>query len=183
MYALTLQTARGPVEIREARPSDVLQFRELRLFALQDAPTAFTADYQVNLGQPMSYWENRLRLDEFSTIFFAEQAEELLGMTGIRQRESPKTRHNADVLSVYVRPEWRGLHIAEGLLEACAVWAKSRNLHMLKLGVMASNPSAVRLYERCGFKIYGTEPRELFYAGQFHDLYLMVRDLKNSEGV
>lgn len=173
----TLTTARGEVLIREAVLSDVEQYRELRLNALQDSPTAFSGDYFVSLSQPMSFWENRLRVDDYGTIFFAEHDRHLIGMTAIRQRESPKTKHSADILSVYVRPEWRGLHIAEGILESCAEWAKIRRVVILKLGVMAANTSAVRLYERCGFKIYGTEPWDIFYDGKYYDLHLMSRNI------
>jgi len=171
------ESPRGTINIREATPSDVIQFRDLRLFALQDAPTAFSADYQVHLSRPMSFWEGRLNFDEYGSLFFAEHAGSLIGMTGIRQRESPKTKHSAEILSVYVRPEWRGLHIAEGLMDLCVQWAKAREVNILKLGVMATNTSARRCYERCGFKIYGTEPRDVFYEGQYYDLHLMFRDI------
>jgi ribosomal protein S18 acetylase RimI-like enzyme len=173
----SFESPRGPIIIREATPADVMQFRELRLFALQEAPTAFSADYQAYLGRPMSFWEGRLNFDEYGIIFFAEHAGSLIGMMGIRQRESPKTKHSAEVFSVYVRPEWRGLHIAEALIDRCVQWAKTREVNILKLGVMATNTSAVRCYERCGFKIYGTEPRDVFYEGKYYDLHLMCRDV------
>jgi RimJ/RimL family protein N-acetyltransferase len=173
----TIETNRGKIIIRESTPSDVTQYRELRLGALQDTPTAFSADYQAHLSRPMSFWEGRLNFDEYGIIFFAEQASNLIGMTGIHQRESPKTKHSAEIFSVYVRPEWRGLHIAEGLIDLCVQWAKAREVNILKLGVMATNTSAVRCYERCGFKIYGTEPRDVFYEGKYYDLHLMCRDI------
>jgi len=172
-----VESPRGTINIREAAPADVVQYRELRLFALQDVPTAFSADYQVNLNKPMSFWEGRLNFDEYGIIFLAEHAGNLIGMTSIRQRESPKTKHSAEIFAVYVRPEWRGLHIAEALIESCIQWAKAREVNTLKLGVMAANTSAVRCYERCGFKIYGTEPRDVFYEGKYYDLYLMYRDI------
>jgi len=177
MQSVSFDTSRGVIIIREAIPADVIQYRELRLHGLQDSPTAYSADYQESLNKPMSFWEGRLNFDAYGTIFLAEYAGNLIGMTGIRIRESPKTRHCADIFSVYVRPEMRGLHIAEKLLEACADWAKARNVNILKLGVIASNTSAVRCYERCGFKIYGTEPRDVFYEGNYYDLHLMYRDI------
>jgi len=171
------ESKRGAISIRAATLADVTQFRELRLFALQDAPTAFSADYQTYLSRPISFWEGRLAFDEYGIIFFAEYAGNLIGMMGIRQRESPKTKHSAEIFSVYVRPEWRGLHIAEALIDSCVQWAKVRDMNILKLGVMATNTSAVRCYERCGFKIYGTEPRDVFYEGNYYDLHLMFRDI------
>jgi RimJ/RimL family protein N-acetyltransferase len=173
----SFETLRGIINIRVALSSDVIPYRDLRLFALQDAPTAFSADYQAHLSRPMSFWEGRLNFDEYGVIFFAEHAGSLIGMTGIRQRESPKTKHSAEIFSVYVRPEWRGLHIAEALLDGCVQWAKAREVNILKLGVMATNSSAVRCYQRCGFKIYGTEPRDVFYEGKYYDLHLMYRDI------
>jgi ribosomal protein S18 acetylase RimI-like enzyme len=177
MQPVNIATPRGDITIREAKPSDVSGFRELRLHALHDAPTAFSADYQVNLNHPMSFWEGRLTFDQYGTIFFAEFENILIGMTAIRRRESPKTKHNADIYSVYVRPEWRGLHIAEALIEACIEWVKAREVNIVKLGVLSSSTSAVRCYQRCGFTIYGTEPRGIYYDGRYHDGYLMYRDI------
>jgi ribosomal protein S18 acetylase RimI-like enzyme len=155
----------------------VEQYRELRLHALQDSPTAFSADSQKNLSQPLSYWESRLEKDENNTTFFAEHGGQLIGMTGIGRGQSAKTKHSAFIWGVYIRPEWRGLHIAERLIETCIEWAQARAVNILKLGVMTSNTSALRCYERCGFKTYGTEPRAIYYEGKYYDEYLMYRDL------
>jgi RimJ/RimL family protein N-acetyltransferase len=177
MQPLSIATPRGILTIREAQASDVLQYRELRLHALQNAPTAFSSDYETNARQTMDYWEGRLSKDENSTIFFAEADHRLIGMTGIGRRPSPKTKHSADIYSVYVRPEWRGLHIAEALIKACIEWAKAREVNIVKLGVLSSSTSAIRCYQRCGFTIYGTEPRGIFYEGQYYDGYFMARDI------
>ena len=176
----TFETSRGTINIREAVPSDVIQYRELRLSALQDSPTAFSADYQVNLNHPMSFWEGRLSFNEHGTIFFATHENNLIGMTGIRRGESPKTKHSAGVWGMYVRSEWRGLHIAEALIETCVTWAKVSQVNIIKLGVTTTNTSAVRCYERCGFTIYGNEPSAMLYEGNYYDEYLMSRSLDNS---
>ena len=173
----SLETSRGTIVIRESVPSDLIQYRELRLGALQDSPTAFSADYELNLNQPMSFWEGRLQPDANGIILFAEHDSKLIGMTGIRQGESPKTKHSAGIWGVFVRSEWRGLHIAEALIETCIAWAKLRQINLVKLGVTTTNASAVRCYERCGFRIYGNEPRALLYEGKYYDEYLMSRDI------
>src|SRR5688572_4049778 len=108
----SIPTSRGTVRIREANPKDVARYRELRLEALVGSPTAFSADYQTNLNHPLSFWEGRLTFDEHGILFVAEHENTLIGMTGIRKGESPKTKHGAYVWGVYVRPAWRGLHIA-----------------------------------------------------------------------
>ena len=79
-----------------------------------------------------------------------------------------------------MRPAWRGLRIADSLIEACIEWARSNNMKIIKLGVSTTSKSAVRCYQRCGFIIYGNEPRGIFYEGQYYDGYLMYRSLDNS---
>ena len=173
----SIQTTRGAVLIREGNLGDAIQFRELRLFALQDSPTAFSADYEVNANHPMSFWEGRLTFDEHGVIFFVEHNHQLIGMMGIRKGESPKTKHSAIIWGVYVRPEWRRLHLAEELITACIEWAKARDVEIVKLGVVTTNTAAIHCYERCGFTVYGTEPRGIFYGGEHYDEYLMHKML------
>jgi ribosomal protein S18 acetylase RimI-like enzyme len=173
-------TPRGTILLRQANPTHAVPFRELRLGALLDSPIAFGADYQRNLSHPAKYWEDMLTMhaDE-STIFLAQHESSLIGMTGIARGGSPKTRHSATIWGVYVKPEWRGLHIAEELINACFSWARARKIVSARLGVTATNISAIRCYERCGFKITGTEPRAVYYEGQYHDFYMMYCPLDN----
>jgi RimJ/RimL family protein N-acetyltransferase len=174
----SLTTAHGPITIRQATPADAMSFRELRLAALQDSPIAFSADYQQNLNQPPKYWEDRLAMEnEAATIFLAEHKGKLIGMTGIARGSSPKTTHGAWIWGVYVTPQWRGLRIAEELIHSCFTWADARKIVLVKLGVAATNTSAIRCYERCGFSTYGTEPRAILYEGKYYDEFLMSRSL------
>jgi ribosomal protein S18 acetylase RimI-like enzyme len=88
-------------------------------------------------------------------------------MTGIRRGESSKTKHSATIWGVYVRPPWRGVRIADSLIEACVDWAKLNDVNIVKLGVTAASQSAIRCYERCSFVICGTEPRGMYYEGKY----------------
>jgi RimJ/RimL family protein N-acetyltransferase len=171
-------TPLGTVVIREANLAEAASFRELRLEALQNSPIAFSADYQKNFNQPAKYWEDLLspHPDE-STMFIGEYGGSLIAMTGVMRGNAPKTRHSAWVWGVYVTPQWRGLHIAEEIINSCIDWAKARNVVLIKLGVAAVNQPAIHCYERCGFKIYGTEPRAVLVDGEYYDEYLMFKSL------
>lgn len=176
----SFNTPRGAIVIRQSNMADAFNFRNLRLNALQDSPTAFSMDYQKASNYPLKYWEETLTMDDQeSAIFFAEHEDQLIGMTGIARGRSPKTKHAADIWGVYISPEWRGLHIAEELIKSCTAWAKMREIVILRLAVVATNKPAIRCYERCGFTMYGTEPRSLFLQGKYYDEYLMSLTIDN----
>lgn len=178
----TFTTTLGSVLIREADPSDAPAYRDLRLYALQESPIAFSADYQKNASYPPQYWVERLTMHaEESAIYLAQHESAIVGMSGIFRGDSPKTRHTATVWGVYVRPEWRGLHIAQELIGACLRWARARNIVGARLGVTATNTAAIRCYERCGFRITGTEPRAMYHEGSYYDFYLMYSPLDSAE--
>ena len=111
---------------------------------------------------------------EEQALFFSEKDGQLIGMTGIYRSLSKKSLHSAMIWGVYVRPQWRGRHISEKLVRACLKWAKDQGLAIVKLAVVTTNQSAIHCYERCGFTIYGTEPKAINYDGAYYDEYLMA---------
>jgi RimJ/RimL family protein N-acetyltransferase len=166
------------INIRPATLADLEPFRQLRLEALQNHPTAFGQDYDEIVLRPLTYWDQTLRINrEERNIYLAEHDNELVGMTGIARGLTKKIRHNASIWGVYVRPGWRGRHISEALLQACLDWAKGNQVIVVNLAVVTSNRSAIRVYERCGFCTYGVEPKAIFCDNQFYDEYLMTISL------
>jgi RimJ/RimL family protein N-acetyltransferase len=175
---MQLDTGRGSVTIRPAELADAENFRALRLQALRDHPDAFSADYAFNASQPITYWEQRLSdLGSQGMIFFAESQPGLVGTCGVRRENSPATQHSATVWGVFVLEQWRGLHIAENLIQQCVAWAQANGVSNLRLGVVTTNTSAVRCYRRCGFIVYGVEPQSISVDGRMYDEFLMVRYL------
>jgi RimJ/RimL family protein N-acetyltransferase len=154
----------------------VQNFRALRLEALRSHPDVFSSDFAVNAQQPLEFWLGRLRTPvNAGQLFFAEHNTALIGMTGIRRGDSPKTRHSAMIWGVYVQPEWRGQHVAEGLLNEGLAWARQQAVKIVKLAVVSTNAAAIRCYARCGFTVYGLEPQALEFDGVLYDELLMSR--------
>ena len=87
--------------IRHINPADLQVFRELRLEALKNHPSAFGSDYEETLLQPQSYWEKRLtfQADE-QDLFFSEHHGQPIGMDVIEglspaiSIEQKATSHN-----------------------------------------------------------------------------------------
>ena len=182
LIVTALETPRGEITIRPGQEPDWEQYRALRLEMLRLHPEAFLADYETTEARHASYWREALRNPGvMSMIFFALHEQQLVGMAYVQRRGGAKQQNNADIFSVYVKAEWRGLRIADALLERCALWAKRSNISILKLSVVNSNAAAIRCYERCGFVAYGTEPQAVFFDGKFYDDVLMARPLTESE--
>lgn len=173
-----LITRLGTVTIRPGMEEGAPAYRELRLEALRNHPEAFASDYETALARPMAYWIKRLRLsdpDNEVMLYFAAHVGLLIGMGGITHTDSPKQKHSAYIVSMYVRPEWRGLGIAEELIDTCLEWGRGWGIQIVKLGVTTTNTPAIRCYERCGFQVYGTEPQAIYHDGVFYDELLMAR--------
>ncbi len=163
------------ITIRHAKPADVESFRALRLEALKNHPDAFGQAYADAAAKENEYWLNRLNINEVEdALFFAEKDSQLIGMTGIHRSMAVKAKHAAMIWGVYVKPEWRGNHISESLIQSCVEWAKTQGVVIVKLAVVTGNLSALRCYEKCGFKTYGTEPKAIFYDDVYYDEYLMA---------
>ncbi len=136
-------------------------------------------DYAEAASKTHEYWENTLKFNtEEKALFFAVQSIQLIGMTGIYRNMSPKTRHTAAIWGVYVKPNWRGRNISERLVRACLGWAKEQNIVIVKLAVVTNNIPAIRCYERCGFTVYGAEPKAIIHDSVYYDEYLMSFELK-----
>ncbi len=164
--------------IRRLNEKDALAYRNLRLEALKNSPTAFGASYEERKDRLIIDWSRDLtEAQNTEAIFAADAQDELVGMIGIRIRVGQKTRHAATIWGVYVRPAWRGQRLCAAMMTACIEWAVQREIKTLKLAVVTTNTPAVKAYERMGFKPYGLEPAVLFYNGTYYDEYLMYREI------
>lgn len=173
-----IPTPKGNIAIRPAVPGDAALLRELRIEALADRPEAFAADHAAAVAENVEGWVERIEVNaaqEQGIICIASTGERLVGMTGLGRGHWPKTQHSGIIWGVYVNPEWRSMGVAEALLNECITWAKAQGLTIVKLGVVTTNTPAIRCYARCGFSVYGIEPRVIYYNGVYYDELLMVK--------
>jgi RimJ/RimL family protein N-acetyltransferase len=175
----TLITPKGPVTFRFAVASDADVVRELRLEALFGHPEAFASDYETTAPRPLESWTAQI-VDTSATgrgQTCIANADKSVGMATIIRGDRIKTEHSAGIHGVYVRAGWRGHHIAQALIDECLEWARAQGVEIAKLAVVTTNVSAIRCYSRCGFAVYGVEPRVIRHAGTAYDELLMARTL------
>lgn len=165
------------VRIRRSTRADGPRLRDLRLEALRGNPLAFTADLGESENRTADYWDDLAERGAGSgkeVIVVAESGGELVGMTGVYTPSQPKLAHAGSIWGVYVREHSRGRGIGEAMIHAAIDWARAKPLLTLRLSVVATNHSAKRCYERCGFTVYGVEPMAVQWEGQFYDEFLMA---------
>jgi RimJ/RimL family protein N-acetyltransferase len=164
--------------IRRATVNDAAALRVLRLQALQTAPEAFGSDYESEAQRPLAFWEDRLANTANQCYFVGEAGGEFIAMAGGLRQERQKNRHTVHVIAVFVQPEHRGHGLSEKLVNAVLGWARTLpGASVAKLAVITSNTPAIKTYLRCGFSIYGVEPKVLYVNGAYHDEFLMAQEI------
>jgi ribosomal protein S18 acetylase RimI-like enzyme len=158
--------------IRQLGPDDVNAYRQVRLKALMDHPEAYGVSpesFSKRTDQEIASF-----LSEFSVFGLFDP--ELCGIAAFQQSTQERERHRGGIYQVYAAPHLRGTGAARELIDHIAQYAKAY-VSQLHLGVGTENHSALRLYEKAGFEIYGTDPRALNVNGRYIDEHQMVRFL------
>jgi ribosomal protein S18 acetylase RimI-like enzyme len=150
--------------IRRLTANDATAYRDLRLKALRDHPAAFTAAYEDEVTQPLSFYAERLA----AGTVFARGTDRLDGMTGFYIREGLKTCHRGVLWGMYVRPDARGTGLAMALIEAVKDHARPLVEDVI-LGVGTDNPAAIARYRAAGFVRCGSERRAIKIGDHYHD--------------
>lgn len=163
------------MEIRRLTAADWEGLRALRLEALQTNPEAFATEYTEQVDREPAYWQSRAAGSADSFMVGLFDTGQLVGMAGLIRQTGRKTRHKAEVVSVYLIPALRGQGRARRLMEALIAEARQmEGVEQLLLTVVSENRAACGLYLALGFKTYGIEPRALRVGERYEDEELML---------
>lgn len=137
--------------VRRIRPEDWAVARSLRLRGLADAPDAFARTYQEESLQPDAFWVDRAAAactGKGIATFLAFDGHKPAGITtGIVDDGG-----QPQLVSMWVDPALRGRRLGESLVNAVVQWALDGGFERLSLWVNEDNDSAIRLYQRVGFR-------------------------------
>ncbi|HEY9011053.1 MAG TPA: GNAT family N-acetyltransferase [Devosia sp.] len=159
------------LSVRQLTTADAAAFRDLRLLGLQESPEAFGSSFEAEKDRTVESFADSIERGHIVGAF-ADGA--LVAVAGFYVMAAQKMAHRGVIWGVYVHPEARGQGAGRDVLNAVIDHAGTRVLQV-HLTVVTSNGAALRLYEKLGFAIYGTEPRSLRLDGRFLDEHLMVR--------
>lgn len=143
-------------------------YRDLRLLALKTDPEAFGSSYEEEADLTESEWRSRI-----NAMWFALVDDQVVGLVGLLNNENISIKHYGVVVSLWVKPEFRGGKIAKALIKSVQDAATGSGLRKLLLHVTPSQMAAVKLYEHMGFKKVGLLREGLFKNGRYFDECLM----------
>jgi GNAT superfamily N-acetyltransferase len=135
--------------LQRLAPADWAAFRSVRLAALRDAPEAFGSTAADAEKLEEQEWRRRL---EQRAAFLAEAAGQRVGMAAGIGGDQPG---EAELISMWVAPAWRGQGVGDRLVEAVLGWATGQGFTSVRLWVANGNTQAERLYARHGFSATG----------------------------
>lgn len=166
--------------IRRLTRDDVDAYRAIRLKALTDYPESYGTSPDNFAARPREALQTML--DRMAVFGVVTAAGALAGIVAYARDDGERETHRGWLLQVYVQPQMRGTGASLALLEAAVEHARGEVIQ-LHLMVGAHNAPAIRLYEKAGFSIYGTDPRCLYVNGRYIDEHMMVRFLDEAPGV
>lgn len=115
-----------------------------------------------------------MKKDGKSTIFVAEEKDELIGHLIVMGGNAIRNKHSV-YLVIGILSHYRGLGVGTKLFEELEKWAMVHQIHRLELSVVTHNEAGLRLYKKMGFKIEGTKRHSLLIDGEFVDEYYMSK--------
>ena len=136
-------------------PQLTSSYREVRLRALRDTPSAFGSTYQRESQFSDDDWIQRAAnlCTDRSIGYLAYDDGEYCGIAACFLKEHERTR--AELVSMWVAEKNRRAGTGRLLVNAITKWARDQGARSLQLMVTSSNTAAMEFYRRIGFSMTG----------------------------
>jgi len=147
------------IQVEPITERNALQFKAVRLQALQESPTAFASTYARESQFSDSDWLSRAVecISETFVGYLAIDAKVACGIVLVTPDDQDTSA--AWVESMWVPPSHRRLGVGRLLINTILAWGRNRGVRVLKLMVTSNNEPAICFYQRVGFSLTGnTEP-------------------------
>jgi GNAT superfamily N-acetyltransferase len=145
---------RAPAEavaVRELRPDEWREARDLRLRALADEPTAFLRTLAEEAAFGDDVWRDRATVRDDRATFVAEADGELVGSATCLVGPGD----GATLVAMWVAPGHRRRGLGRALVGSAVAWAEENGAARVVLDVNERLEPAVSLYRRAGFRPTG----------------------------
>lgn len=121
-------------------------FAGMRLRALADSLGENDPSYRDEASFTAAQWRRRLR---DHAQFVALDGDRPVGLIGAQQENA----ESVYLYSLWLEPAARGRGVAKRLVAAAVDWARTSNVHTIRLRVATDNAPARQVYESVGFTV------------------------------
>lgn len=147
VYSVWVRNMQDVIELNVLTPDEWLQWRELRLRALAEAPYTFGARIEDWQDADEARWRQRLSLPGSYNLIARLNGRPVGMASGVPAEEAGA----AELISMWAAPDSRGRGVGDALITAVARWASEHGARALQLDAVAGNTNAIALYARRGF--------------------------------
>lgn len=133
--------------IRPTGAADWPALKSARLAALLDAPTAFGASHASAAAFSDADWQQRAISTPQRTFFLAFDGEQPIGLAA----QVVVGNGECHLIAMWVQSDYRGLAVAQGLVDAVKRCAMDNGHPRLVLDVAPENTRAAAFYQKQGF--------------------------------
>ena len=160
------------VEIREATAADQDAIWDIFREVVAAGDT-YAFDPGMSRHDALGYW-----FQANTRTYVAKSRGRILGTYILRPNQSGGGSHVANA-AFMVAPDARGQGIGREIAEHCLSEARLLGFRAMQFNfVVSTNDSAVRLWQKLGFKIVGTLPSAFHHPEKgYVDVYVMYRSL------
>ena len=134
-----------------------------------------TYAFEPNLSreEALQYW-----CGKNTRVYVAETGGQVVGTYILRPNQSGGGSHVANA-AFMVAPDAQGQRVGHAMAEHCLIEARRFGFRAMQFNfVISTNASAVRLWQKLGFKIVGTLPGAFRHTEKgYVDVYVMYRSL------
>lgn len=144
------------MQVRRITGRDAALLKQVRLAALEDAPSAFGSTHAAEATRPEAEWVQRASAGSEGcdrATFFAALDDEVVGLIG-GYRDGPSSA-TVELVSMWVAPHVRNRGVGAALVDAVTAWAIETDATTVSLWVTRGNTPAETLYISKGFVTTG----------------------------
>jgi ribosomal protein S18 acetylase RimI-like enzyme len=140
--------------LRGPHLTDVQGILEIRRQVIEEG----ISNVDDTLPTPEKIIESTLTEKAGNLTLIADYQGEVVGVLKLIRGDMSFLQHHL-FLSIEIERMFRGAGVGTLLMKHGASWASHHGYEFIRLGVFDSNPRAVALYERLGYREYGRLPR------------------------
>jgi len=123
----------------------------------------------------IEHWTSNINYEKALPILAIVEVTEnprIAGVASLEFHNTPTEKHKAE-FGITVHDSYQNKGLGTALTRHLLVIARKKELRKITLTVLVENKRAIRLYEKCGFKIEAKLREESFIKGRYYDDYVM----------